>query len=68
MINVKSHVVHRQHTVPSLLHVSLFPFFVGLCDTVFNTNTTVGISTTVPIGINGLLYIFTTFAPIIYPE
>jgi hypothetical protein len=54
--------------VPGLLHVSLFLFFAGLCDSVFNINTTVGISTTVPIGISGLVYIFTTFAPIIYPQ
>jgi len=55
-------------SVPGLLHVSLFLFFVGLCDSVFNINTTVGISTTIPIGISGLLYIFMTFAPIIYPQ
>jgi len=54
--------------VPGLLHVSLFLFFVGLCDTVLNINTAVGISTTVPVGISGLLYIFTTFAPIIFPN
>jgi len=54
--------------VPGLLHVSLFLFFVGLCDSVFNINMTVGISTTIPIGISGLLYILTTFAPIIYPQ
>src|SRR6266851_4510026 len=54
--------------VPGLLHVSLFLFLVGLCDSVFKINTTVGISTTIPIGISGLLYIFTTFAPIIYPQ
>jgi hypothetical protein len=52
--------------VPSLLHMSLFLFFVGLCDSVFNINTAVGISTTIPIGISGLVYIFMTFAPIIY--
>src|SRR5216683_3781986 len=54
--------------VPGLLHVSLFLFFVGLCDSVFNINTTVGMSTTIPIGLSGLVYIFTTFAPIIYPQ
>jgi hypothetical protein len=54
--------------VPGLLHVSLFLFFVGLCDSVFNINTAVGISTTIPIGISGLVYIFTTFAPILYPQ
>jgi hypothetical protein len=54
--------------VPGLLHVSLFLFLVGLGDLVLNTNTIVGLSTTVPIGITGLLYIFTTFASVIYPN
>jgi uncharacterized protein DUF6535 len=54
--------------VPGLLHVSLFLFFVGLGDSLFNINTTVGTSTIVPICISGLLYIFTTFAPIIHPQ
>jgi hypothetical protein len=54
--------------VPGLLHVSLFLFFVGLGDTVLRINTTVGLSTTIPIGISGFLYIFTIFAPVIYPQ
>ena len=54
--------------VPGLLHVSLFLFFVGLADSTLNINTTIGLSTTIPIGICGLLYIFTTFAPAIYPQ
>jgi hypothetical protein len=54
--------------VPGLLHVSLFLFFVGLGDSMLSINTTIGLSTTVPIGICGLLYIFTTFAPVIYPQ
>ena len=54
--------------VPGLLHVSLFLFFVGLDDVVMNINITVGISTTVPIFTCGLFYIFTTFAPVIYPQ
>jgi hypothetical protein len=33
-----------------------------------NINTTIGLTTTVPIGICGLLYIFITFAPVIYPQ
>jgi hypothetical protein len=55
-------------SVPCFLHVSLFLFFVGLGDFVTNINTTVGLSTTIPIGINGLMYIFTIFAPVIYPQ
>jgi hypothetical protein len=54
--------------VPGLLHVSLFLFFVGLGDFVLNTNTAVSLSTIVPIGTCGLLYILTTFAPVIYPQ
>src|SRR5713226_9128585 len=54
--------------VPGWLHVSLFLFFIGLADSLFNINTTVGISTIVPIGICGLLYILTTFLPIISPQ
>ena len=54
--------------VPGLLHVSLFLFFAGLADDALKINTTIGISTTVPIGLCGLVYIFTTFAPVIYPQ
>jgi len=54
--------------VPGLLHVSLFLFSLGLCDFVLNINTTVGLGTTIPIGITGILYIFTVFAPVIYPQ
>ncbi|KAH9996420.1 hypothetical protein BJV74DRAFT_769019, partial [Russula compacta] len=54
--------------LPGLLHVSLFLFFVGLSDSVLNINTTVGLSTTVPIGIIGLLYTFTTFGPVLNPQ
>ena len=54
--------------VPGGLHISVFLFFVGLVDFVLNINTTVGLSTAVPIGICGLLYTFTTFAPVIYPQ
>ena len=54
--------------VPGLLHVSLFLFFAGLADSTLNVNTAIGVATTVPIGICGLLYIFTTFAPVIYSQ
>jgi uncharacterized protein DUF6535 len=59
------HMPRVAEAVPGCLHVSLFLFFVGLGDSLFNINTTVGMSTVVPIGICGLLYIFTTFLPII---
>ena len=54
--------------VPGLLHISLFLFFVGLDDFVMNINTTVGLSATIPTGISGLIYLFTIFAPVIYPQ
>jgi len=54
--------------VPGFLHVSLFLFFLGLCDFVLNINTTVGVTTTVPIAITGFLYIFATFIPIVRPQ
>ena len=54
--------------VPGLLHVSLFLFFAGLGDFVMNINMTVGISTVVPIFVCGVFYIFTIFAPVLYPQ
>ena len=54
--------------VPGFLHVSLFLFFAGLADSTLNINSTIGVTTTVPIGICGSLYIFTTLAPVIYPQ
>jgi hypothetical protein len=54
--------------VPGLIHVALFLFFAGLCDLVLNINTTLGVSTIVPIGISGLLYVVTIIAPLIYPQ
>ncbi|KAI9435190.1 hypothetical protein H4582DRAFT_1817948, partial [Lactarius indigo] len=55
-------------SVPGLVHVSLFLFFVGLGDSLLNVNTTVGITTIVPITICGLLYVFSMFAPVIKPQ
>jgi hypothetical protein len=60
-------VVHAE-AVPGLLHISLFLFFAGLGNSLLNINTKVALSTIVPISISGLLYIFMTFAPIIYPQ
>jgi len=54
--------------VPGLLHVSLFLFLVGLGEFVLHINATVGLWTAIPIGFSGLLYTFTTLAPIIYPQ
>ena len=54
--------------VPKLLHISLFLFFAGLGHSLLNINTKVALSTIVPISVSSLLYIFTTFAPIVYPQ
>ena len=62
------HLPAVDETVPGLLHVSLVLFFIGLAESLLNINTTVGLITIVPIGTSGLLYIFTVFAPIIYPQ
>jgi hypothetical protein len=45
--------------VPRLIRVSLFLFFLGLCDSMLYTNTTVGVTTIVPIGLCGLYSITT---------
>jgi uncharacterized protein DUF6535 len=62
------HMPRVVEAVPGFLHVSLLLFFVGLGDSLLNINTTIGISTIVPIGICGLLYFLTTFLPIISPQ
>src|SRR6266850_1492192 len=51
--------------VPGLLQVSLFLYFVGLCDFVLNINTKVGVGTTIAIAFAGLLYVSTTVIPVI---
>ena len=64
----RSYMLVGAEAVPGLLHVSLFLFFLGLCDFIFNINTEVALSTATPIAIIGLLYIFTTVAPVINPQ
>ena len=55
-------------SVPGLVHVSLFLFFLGLCNSLLTLNTTVRITTVILIAICGLLYIFSMFALIINPQ
>ena len=55
-------------SVPALVHVSLFLFFVGLGDSLFAINTTVGVTTIVPIATCELLYVFSMFAPVLKPQ
>jgi len=54
--------------VPSLVHVALFLFFLGLADSLLSLNTTVGVTTVIPISACGFLYIFSMFTPIINPQ
>jgi hypothetical protein len=44
--------------VPRLIHVSLFLFFLGLCDSMLSTNTTVGVTTIIPICLCGMFYLY----------
>ncbi|KAI0277490.1 hypothetical protein BGY98DRAFT_918201, partial [Russula aff. rugulosa BPL654] len=62
------HMPRVADAIPGLLHISLFLFFAGLVDSLLHINTTVGLYAAIPIGIGVLLYIFTIFAPIIYPQ
>ena len=55
-------------SVPGLVHVSLFLFFIGLGDSLLSINTTVGITTIIPITICGLMYILSMFAPVLNPQ
>jgi hypothetical protein len=55
-------------SVPGLVHVSLFLFFVGIIDSLLSLNTTVSITTIIPITICALFYVLSTFAPIIDPR
>ena len=54
--------------VPGFVHISLFLFFVGVGDTLLSINTTVAVTTIVPITICGLLYVLSMFAPVINPQ
>jgi Family of unknown function (DUF6535) len=54
--------------VPGLIHVSLFLFFMGLCDAMLNIDTTVGVTTVVPIVVCGFLYLYSVVAPLTNPK
>ncbi|KAH8985736.1 hypothetical protein EDB86DRAFT_2832958 [Lactarius hatsudake] len=47
---------------PRLIHVSVFLFFLGLGDSMLNTNTAVGITTIVLICLGGLFYLYSVSA------
>ena len=55
-------------SVPGLVHVSLFLFFLGLGDSLLSINTTVGVTAIMQITIFGLLYVLSMFAPVINPQ
>ncbi|KAI9461309.1 hypothetical protein BJY52DRAFT_220923 [Lactarius psammicola] len=50
--------------VPALIHISLFLFFLGLADYLFNINTATATTTTIAIVICAALYLWTIIAPI----
>ena len=53
---------------PGLIHLSVFLFFAGLGDVVMNINTTVGVTTIVPIIICAFAYLYSVIAPITDPQ
>ncbi|KAF8262906.1 hypothetical protein EI94DRAFT_640744 [Lactarius quietus] len=55
-------------SVPGLVHVSLFLFFLGLGGSLLSVHVTVGITTITPIAICGFLYVLSTFAPVLNPQ
>ncbi|KAH9172742.1 hypothetical protein EDB89DRAFT_2069411 [Lactarius sanguifluus] len=50
--------------VQRLIQLSLFCFFLGLGDSMLNTNTTVGLTTIIPICVCGSLYLYSVSAPL----
>ncbi|KAI0312543.1 hypothetical protein OF83DRAFT_1067010, partial [Amylostereum chailletii] len=52
------------NAIPALIHISLFLFFIGLAQFLFELNQSVAIWTTVMMSISAALYIWTMFAPI----
>ncbi|KAI0261940.1 hypothetical protein BC834DRAFT_1004273 [Gloeopeniophorella convolvens] len=54
--------------VPALIHISLFLFFMGLSDFLFNLNTTAAIATVIPIVLCASFYIWGVISPIIRPQ
>ncbi|KAH9168559.1 hypothetical protein EDB89DRAFT_1579284 [Lactarius sanguifluus] len=55
-------------SVPGLVHISLFLFFLGLGDSLFALNRTIGITIIVLIIICGFLYVLSTLTPIVNPQ
>jgi hypothetical protein len=53
------------HLVPSLIHISLFLFFIGLADSLFKINIATATTTTIAIVICALCYLFSIIAPVL---
>ena len=60
----KWHMDFVVHLVPALIHISLFVFFLGLAESLFNINVATATTTTILIGISALCYLFNIIAPI----
>ncbi|KAF8498235.1 hypothetical protein F5888DRAFT_1612778, partial [Russula emetica] len=56
------------HLVPALIHISLFLFFLGLADSLFNINIATATTTTILIVICALCYLFSIISPILDPQ
>ncbi|KAI9439392.1 hypothetical protein BJY52DRAFT_1217282 [Lactarius psammicola] len=59
-----SRMLKLAEAVPRLVHISLFLFFFGLGDSMLNYNTTVGVSTIVPICVCASFYLYSVPAPL----
>ena len=62
------HMLAIAEGAPGLIHVSLFLFFIGLADFLWNTFATVGIITVFPVVLIATLYIFSTVISIKKPQ
>ena len=56
------------NAIPTLIHISLFLFLLGLCSYLINLNTVVGFVTTVAAAICTAFYLFASFVPCFYPQ
>ena len=62
------HVLAIAEGVPGLIHISLFLFFIGLADFLWNTYATVGKITVAPVILIAVLYIFSTVISVKNPQ
>ena len=62
------HMLGIAEGVPGLIHISLFLFFIGLADFLWNTNAIVGIITVFPVVLIATLYVFSTVTSVKNPQ